>query len=363
MDPSLSRERRRGVLRDPSSNYYPQMLARRVPARGRLDRARPGRTCPRRRRLPCSHGLGDEKIARRLRHARRARHLLVHARGRACCAAVMRKLPGERIASAAQARLEELHSRRCPATRATAPPEARDSGRHRWARASTTCRELSCRQSARRSSSSSRLEEQPAVIARAHRQGDPRTPASSWSTWVSTTSRSTAPRPRSRAARRSASAWPRRSAPGLMGVLYILDEPSIGLHQRDNERLIDTLREPARPGQHRASWSSTTRTPSARADYVVDIGTGRRRAGRRTWWPQARRKRSPQPGARVTGALPFRAALRSRCRAKRRKPAARRHQDGRGHRANNLKNVTAEGASWARSPWSRAYPGRARARW
>src|SRR5262249_41066589 len=28
---------------------------------------------------------------------------------------------------------------------------------------------------------------------------------------------------------------------GLMGVLYILDEPSIGLHQRDNERLIHTL--------------------------------------------------------------------------------------------------------------------------
>src|ERR1700744_6494803 len=29
---------------------------------------------------------------------------------------------------------------------------------------------------------------------------------------------------------------------GLMGVLYVLDEPSIGLHQRDNERLIRTLK-------------------------------------------------------------------------------------------------------------------------
>ena len=28
---------------------------------------------------------------------------------------------------------------------------------------------------------------------------------------------------------------------GLVGVLYVLDEPSIGLHQRDNERLIETL--------------------------------------------------------------------------------------------------------------------------
>jgi excinuclease ABC subunit A len=29
---------------------------------------------------------------------------------------------------------------------------------------------------------------------------------------------------------------------GLSGVLYVLDEPSIGLHQRDNQRLIDTLK-------------------------------------------------------------------------------------------------------------------------
>ena len=45
---------------------------------------------------------------------------------------------------------------------------------------------------------------------------------------------------RSPAARRSASAW-RQIGSGLVGVLYVLDEPSIGLHQRDNRRLIDTL--------------------------------------------------------------------------------------------------------------------------
>ena len=43
---------------------------------------------------------------------------------------------------------------------------------------------------------------------------------------------------RSPAAKPSASGWRPRSARSLMGVLYILDEPSIGLHQRDNERLI-----------------------------------------------------------------------------------------------------------------------------
>jgi excinuclease UvrABC ATPase subunit len=33
-------------------------------------------------------------------------------------------------------------------------------------------------------------------------------------------------------------------------VLYVLDEPSIGLHQRDNDRLLDDAEEPARSGQH-----------------------------------------------------------------------------------------------------------------
>ena len=37
---------------------------------------------------------------------------------------------------------------------------------------------------------------------------------------------------------------------GLVGVLYILDEPSIGLHPRDNNRLLDTLRRLARHGEY-----------------------------------------------------------------------------------------------------------------
>lgn len=37
----------------------------------------------------------------------------------------------------------------------------------------------------------------------------------------------------------------------LVGVLYILDEPSIGLHQRDNERLIKALKGPSRYRQYR----------------------------------------------------------------------------------------------------------------
>ena len=38
----------------------------------------------------------------------------------------------------------------------------------------------------------------------------------------------------------------------LRGVLYVLDEPSIGLHHRDNERLLAALEESARSRQHRA---------------------------------------------------------------------------------------------------------------
>lgn len=60
---------------------------------------------------------------------------------------------------------------------------------------------------------------------------------------------------------------------GLMGVLYVLDEPSIGLHQRDNERLIKTLKHLRELGntvivvEHD---EDTIRT----ADYLLDIGPG-----------------------------------------------------------------------------------------
>ena len=60
---------------------------------------------------------------------------------------------------------------------------------------------------------------------------------------------------------------------GLTGVLYVLDEPSIGLHQRDNSRLLDTLRRLRGLGNtvivvehdEEAIWA---------ADFVVDVGPG-----------------------------------------------------------------------------------------
>lgn len=59
----------------------------------------------------------------------------------------------------------------------------------------------------------------------------------------------------------------------LMGVLYVLDEPSIGLHQRDNDRLIDTLKEMRDLGNTLIVVEHDEDTMLA-ADYIIDIGPG-----------------------------------------------------------------------------------------
>ncbi|MGE6754459.1 excinuclease ABC subunit UvrA [Rossellomorea sp. NPDC071047] len=59
----------------------------------------------------------------------------------------------------------------------------------------------------------------------------------------------------------------------LTGVLYILDEPSIGLHQRDNDRLIDTLKNMREIGNTLIVVEHDEDTMMA-ADYLIDIGPG-----------------------------------------------------------------------------------------
>ena len=56
-----------------------------------------------------------------------------------------------------------------------------------------------------------------------------------------------------------------------MGVLYILDEPSIGLHQRDNERLIKTLESLRDLGNTIIVVEHDENTMLA-SDWIVDIG-------------------------------------------------------------------------------------------
>ncbi len=71
---------------------------------------------------------------------------------------------------------------------------------------------------------------------------------------------------------------------GLVGVMYILDEPSIGLHQRDNRKLIDTLHQAARSRQHRVGGRARRRNHAGRR---LDRGL---RAARRSQWRRGRRR-------------------------------------------------------------------------
>jgi len=60
---------------------------------------------------------------------------------------------------------------------------------------------------------------------------------------------------------------------GLVGVLYILDEPSIGLHQRDNEKLLNTL-ERLRDLGNTLIVVEHDEATIRRADYIIDLGPG-----------------------------------------------------------------------------------------
>ena len=89
----------------------------------------------------------------------------------------------------------------------------------------------------------------------------------------------------------------RRSGFGLLprlvpfnGVLYVLDEPSIGLHQRDNDRLLQALKEMRDLGNTLIVVEHDEDT-MLEADYIIDIGPGAGAHGGQIVAP-ARRKRS-----------------------------------------------------------------------
>ncbi|TWG98461.1 excinuclease ABC subunit A [Mesorhizobium sp. J18] len=126
---------------------------------------------------------------------------------------------------------------------------------------------------------------------------------------------------------------------GLTGVLYVLDEPSIGLHQRDNDRLLDTLK-------HLRDLGNTVvvvehdEDAILTADHVVDIGPAAGVHGGRIIAEGTPRDIMANPnsitGKYLTGELEIPM------------PAARREINPKrkirvvGARGNNLKNVTAE---------------------
>ena len=126
---------------------------------------------------------------------------------------------------------------------------------------------------------------------------------------------------------------------GLTGVLYVLDEPSIGLHQRDNERLLVTLK-------HLRDLGNTVivvehdEDAILAADYVVDVGPGAGIHGGEIVSRGTPAEILADPNS-LTGRY-LSGALAVRVPSKRRKITKGRALKVVGARGNNLKNVTAE---------------------
>ena len=120
----------------------------------------------------------------------------------------------------------------------------------------------------------------------------------------------------------------------LVGVLYILDEPSIGLHQRDNNRLIDTLKHLRDIGNTLIVVEHDEDTMMA-ADQIVDIGPGAGEHGGQLI-AQGTAQEIMACEASITGAyLSGRRGIP--IPTKRKAPTGFMHV--RGARANNLKNI------------------------
>ncbi len=87
---------------------------------------------------------------------------------------------------------------------------------------------------------------------------------------------------------------------GLTGVLYVLDEPTIGMHARDTPRLVTHAARPARPGQHRAGDRARS-GHDRRRRLGGGLWPGRGAAGRADRGARARPSRWPRHPASITG--------------------------------------------------------------
>ena len=123
----------------------------------------------------------------------------------------------------------------------------------------------------------------------------------------------------------------------LMGVLYVLDEPSIGLHQRDNERLIKTLKGMRDLGNSVLVVEHDEDTIAA-ADYVLDLGPGAGVHGGEVVSAGTPKELLADPksmtGRYMSGDLKIEIP-------ERRKPDAKKQVKIHGAEHNNLKNVDA----------------------
>ena len=122
-----------------------------------------------------------------------------------------------------------------------------------------------------------------------------------------------------------------------MGVLYILDEPSIGLHQRDNRRLLDTLVR-LRDLGNTVIVVEHDRETIETADYVLDLGPGAGMHGGKVVAAGTPEEVSKKPGSLTGQYLAGQREIPL--------PARRRSQNGRwfsvvGAKGHNLKSITA----------------------
>ncbi len=124
---------------------------------------------------------------------------------------------------------------------------------------------------------------------------------------------------------------------GLVGVAYILDEPSIGLHQRDNDKLLGTLKHLRDLGNSVIVVEHDEDT-MLEADYIVDIGPGAGEHGGKVV-AQGNAKEIMRNKASVTGAY-LSGKIRIPVPQERSKPSAWLKVVG--ARENNLKNIDVE---------------------
>jgi excinuclease ABC subunit A len=126
---------------------------------------------------------------------------------------------------------------------------------------------------------------------------------------------------------------------GLVGVMYILDEPSIGLHQRDNQRLLDTLVNLRNLG-NTVIVVEHDEDAIRQADYVVDLGPGAGVHGGRIVAQGTAAEVAENPES-ITGKF-LSGRRRIEIPTMRHRPDPKRMLRVLGATANNLKNVTAE---------------------
>jgi len=126
---------------------------------------------------------------------------------------------------------------------------------------------------------------------------------------------------------------------GLQGVLYVLDEPSIGLHQRDNDRLIETLKHLRDLGNTVIVVEHDEDTIRS-ADYLIDIGPGAGIAGGEVVAFGTPEEVSKNPNS-ITGRY-LSGAEKIELPSKRRPAIADRLLVVRGAQENNLKDIDVE---------------------